>query len=150
MTTHSGATSTPSTRTDNRSDLTVSRSDESVGELMADVSRDLSTLMRQEVELAKAEVRESAQRAGKGAGMLGGAGVVGHLALVFFSVAAWWAIGDSIGHGWSALIVAAVWLIVAGVLAMLGRTELKSMTGMSRTADSVKRIPPAVKGEESA
>ncbi|WP_354176581.1 phage holin family protein, partial [Arthrobacter nitrophenolicus] len=55
----------------------------SLGELLGDVTRDLSTLMRQEVELAKAELKQSASRAGKGSGMLAGAGVAGHFVLVF-------------------------------------------------------------------
>ncbi|MDE8588109.1 phage holin family protein, partial [Arthrobacter sp. NQ4] len=47
----------------------------SLGDLLGDVTRDLSTLMRQEVELAKAELKQSTSRAGKGAGMLAGAGI---------------------------------------------------------------------------
>jgi hypothetical protein len=120
----------------------------SVGELLSDVTQDLTTLMRQEVELAKAEIRQSANRAGKGAGLLAGAGVSGHMVILFVSVAAWWGIGDSTGHGWSALIVAAVWLIIAAVLAMTGRKEIKSVAGLPQTAESVKKIPSAVKGNE--
>ena len=59
------------------------------------MSRDVSTLMRQEVELAKAELTQSAKRAGKGAGMYGGAGVAGWFTLLFLSVALWWASGPS-------------------------------------------------------
>jgi Putative Actinobacterial Holin-X, holin superfamily III len=62
----------------------------SVGEAFSDVAADLGTLMRQEVQLAKSELRQSATRAGKGAGMLVGAGVAGHMVLLFVSVAAWW------------------------------------------------------------
>jgi hypothetical protein len=120
----------------------------SVGDLLSDVTEDLSTLMRQEVELAKAEIRQSATRAGKGAGMLAGAGISGHMVALFVSVAAWWGIGDSTGHGWSALIVAAIWLIIAAVLAMTGRKEIKSVSGLPQTAESVKKIPSAVKGNE--
>jgi hypothetical protein len=126
----------------------VTSSGASVGELLAEVSSDLSTLMRQEVELAKAEVRQSATRAGKGAGMFAGAGVAIHMVLVFVSVAVWWGVGDSVGHGWSALIVAAIWLVIGGVLAITGRSELKSISGLSRTTDTVKKIPEAVKGNE--
>jgi hypothetical protein len=120
----------------------------SVGELLSDVTEDLSTLMRQEVELAKAEIRESATRAGKGAGMLAGAGVSGHMVVLFVSVAAWWGIGDYTGHGWSALIIAAVWLLIAAGLALAGRKEIKSVSGLPQTAESVKKIPNAVKGNE--
>jgi hypothetical protein len=119
----------------------------SVGDLMANVSRDLSTLMRQEVELAKAEAKESATRAGKGAGMFAGAGIAGHFVLLFLSIALWWGIGDATGHGISALIVAAIWAVIAAILALVGRTEMKTVKGMPRTADSVKKIPPALKGD---
>jgi hypothetical protein len=120
----------------------------SVGELLADVSQDVTTLLRQEVELAKAEVKQSATRAGKGAGMFAGAGLAGHMVLLFLSVAAWWGIGDSMGHGWSALLVAGIWLAIGAVLAVVGRSELKAIKGVPQTADTVKKIPNAVKGNE--
>ena len=120
----------------------------SVGELFSDVAMDLSSLVRQEVELAKAELRQSATRAGKGAGMLAGAGVSGHMVLLFASVAAWWGIGDTTGHGWSALIVAAIWLIVAVILGLVGRREISSVPGVPQTAQTVKKIPDAIKGNE--
>lgn len=120
----------------------------SIGELLSDISTDLSTLMRQEVALAKAELTQSGKQAGKGAGMLAGAGVAGHFVLLFISIALWWAIGNSTGHGWSALIVAAIWAIIAAVLAAMGRKEMKNVTGVPRTTDTVKKIPSAVAGNE--
>jgi hypothetical protein len=95
------------------------------------------------VELAKAELRQSATRAGKGAGLLAGAGISGHLVLLFASVAAWWGIGDATGHGWSALIVAAIWLIVAAILGLMGRREISAVSGVPQTAQTVKKIPGA-------
>ncbi|TDE14253.1 phage holin family protein [Jiangella asiatica] len=124
-------------------------SDASLGELLGEVSRDLSSLVRQEVELAKAEVQQSAGRAGRGAGMFGGAGVAGWLALLFLSIALWWAIADATGHGWSAVIVAALWAIIAAVLAAMGRTELRRVRGVPRTAETVREIPDALKGQEN-
>jgi hypothetical protein len=56
--------------------------------------------MRQELELAKAELQLTATRAGKGAGMLGGAAIAGYFVLLFVSVALWWAIGAATGLGW--------------------------------------------------
>ena len=76
----------------------------SLGDLLGDVTRDMSTLMRQEVELAKVELKQSATRAGKGAGMLAGAGVAGHFVLLFLSLALWWALGYVMGLGWSAVV----------------------------------------------
>lgn len=121
---------------------------QSLGELVAEVSRDLSTLVRQEVELAKAEAKQSAQRAGKGAGMLAGAGVAGHMVLLFLSVALWWALGAVMGRGWSAVVVAVLWAIVAAVLAARGRKELRTVEGMPETTDTLKKIPNAVRGHE--
>ena len=71
----------------------------SVGELLGEISGDISTLMRQEVELAKSEIRQSAQRAGKGTGLLAGAAVGGHMVLLFLSIALWWGLGNAIGRG---------------------------------------------------
>ncbi len=132
---------------DTGSDASERAANTSLGDLLGEVTRDLSTLMRQEVELAKAELKDSAAKAGKGAGLLGGAGVAGHMALLFLSIAAWWGLGELIGNGWSAVIVAVVYGIVALVLYGSGRKQLKSVQGVPRTADSVKRIPEALKPE---
>ncbi|WP_416418229.1 phage holin family protein [Paenarthrobacter aromaticivorans] len=116
-----------------------------LGELLSDLTRDVSTLMRQEVELAKVELKESATKAGKGAGMMAGAAWAGHLTVLFLSLALWWALGQLIGLGWSAVVVAVIWGIVAGVLASMGRKELNTIKGMPRTAETVKEIPPTFK-----
>ncbi|MGI3781280.1 MAG: phage holin family protein, partial [Janthinobacterium lividum] len=65
----------------------------SLGERLGNVTRDLSTLMQQEVALAKAEVKQSTSQLGKGVGMLVGAGIGGFFVLLFLSVSLWWAIG---------------------------------------------------------
>ena len=128
--------------------LGQSAGDRSLGELISEVTGDLSTLMRQELELAKAEVQQSASRAGKGAGMLGGAAIAGYFVLLFLSITLWWAIGTATGLGWSALIVAVIWGIIAAILATVGRNSLKSIRGIPKTADTVKKIPDALKGNE--
>src|SRR5919107_3743967 len=120
----------------------------SVGEILGDVSRDVSTLMRQEVALAKAEFRQSGKQAGKGIGMYAGAGVAALLFLSFLSVCVWWALGGEIGRGWSALIVAVVWAIIAAILVMLGRAEMKRMSGLQRTTETLGKVPNALKGQE--
>lgn len=119
-----------------------------LGELIGEISEDLSTLVRQEIELAKAEAKESATKAGKGAGMFGGAGLAGYFVLLFLSIALWWGLGNATGHAWSALIVAAIWAVLALVLVMVGRKEFQSIRGMPRTAETVQKIPNAVKGHE--
>jgi len=120
----------------------------SLGSLLGEVTRDLSTLMRQEIDLAKAELKQSATRAGKGAGMLGGAGYAAAMAVLFLSIAAWWALGTLIGNGWSGLVVAAVWGIVGAILYVSGRKQLREVGGTPETVDSVKKIPETFKRNE--
>ena len=122
----------------------------SVGELLGDITADLSTLMRQEMDLAKAELRETADHAKAGGAMFGGAAVSGQLALLFLSLALWWALGDLIGLGWSALVVGLLWAVVAGALAAAGRARLRQMTPVAqRTIDTTKDIPDALRGHET-
>jgi len=121
-------------------------SDLSIGQIMSDITSDLSTLMRQEVALAKAELKVEASKAGKAAGMLGGAGVAGYLTILFLSLALWGALGSEMGLGWSGLIVAALWGIVAAVLFSIGRNRMKDVNPKpEQTVETVSEIPPALK-----
>jgi hypothetical protein len=123
----------------------------SIGQLFGEISKDLSTLMRQEVALAKAEATQSAKQASKGVGMFAGAGYAGHLTVLFLSFALWWALGYWFDNlAWAALVVAVLWGIVAAVLALRGKKEMKEVQGMRQTADTVKKIPDAMKGNEEA
>lgn len=116
-----------------------------LGELLSDVSRDLSRLFRQEIALAKAELTDSAKKAGKAGGMFGGAGLTALFALLFLSIAAWWALGYLVGNAWSALIVAAVYAIVAVVLALRGRAAAKEIKGLRQTVETAKEVPETLK-----
>ncbi|MDR6167597.1 hypothetical protein QE367_001801 [Microbacterium paludicola] len=120
----------------------------SLGDLLGEVTRDLSELMRQEINLAKAELKESGTRAGKGAGMLGGAGYAALMAIFFLSIALWWALGHLVGLGWSAVIVAVIWGIIAAVLYALGRKQLARVQGAPQTAETLGKIPDALKRNE--
>jgi hypothetical protein len=120
----------------------------SLGDLLAEVSRDISTLMRQELELAKAELKESAGRTAKGAGLLGGAGYGGLMALFFLSVALWWALIPVMGGVWAAVIVALVWAFIALVLYVVGRNQLKEVQGAPQTVETLKEIPETLKRNE--
>jgi len=131
-----------------RSDPPPVGSDRPIGEVFSAVTADLSTLIRQEVALAKAEIRQSATQAGAGAGKLAGAGVAGHMVLLFVSVSAWWGVGQFIGNAWSALVVAVFWAIVGAILYASGRSSLSKVEGLSRTTETTKQIPPALAGHE--
>jgi hypothetical protein len=120
----------------------------SLGDLLGEVTRDVSVLMRQEIALAKAELSESAKKAGKGAGLFGGAGYAGMMTLLFLSIALWWGLGHLIDNGWSAVVVALIWGIIALVLYSRGRKELKTVKGAPETIDSLKKIPDALKKNE--
>ena len=122
--------------------------DVSLGELVGNVTRDLSTLMRQELALAQAELKTEARKTGKAAGALGAAGFAGYMAVLFLSICVWWALGHLIGNGWSALVVAVVWGIVGAVLYSSGRKKLREVNPTpERTVDTLKNVPDALKGE---
>ena len=123
----------------------------SVGEVLGDITSDLSTLLRQEIALAKAELTETANHAKAAGGMFAGAGVAAHLALLFLSLALWWALGDLLDSlGWSALIVGLLWAVAAGVMAAMGRSRMRRATPVApRTVDTAKDIPEALKGHET-
>jgi hypothetical protein len=120
------------------SDGKVSAGEESLGELVSNLSDDLSTLLRKEVALAKAEVRLEVSRAGK-AGMLGGAGFAGWMVAAFASLALTLALAAVIPAGWAALITTALWAIVGGVLFVVGRKRLKQVNlKPEQTAQTLK------------
>jgi len=120
----------------------------SPGELLSNVTKNMSDLVRQEILLAKVEATDSAKKAGTGAGMLTGAAVAGHFVLLFLSIALWWALGNATGRAWSALIVVVIWAIIAAILVVLGKNNLQKVKGLPQTTDTVKEIPNAVKGHE--
>ena len=120
----------------------------SVGELVGNVTRDLSTLMRQELALAQAELKAEVSKTGKAAGALGAAGFAGYMAVLFLSICLWWALGHLIGNSWSALVVAVIWGIIGAVLYSGGRKKLREVNPTpERTVDTLKNVPDALKGE---
>ncbi|HYF72535.1 MAG TPA: phage holin family protein [Nocardioides sp.] len=96
-----------------------------MGDIVGDVAQDLTTLVKQEMELARTELKQEAAKAGKGAGLLGGAGVAGHLALIFLSLTLTFLLDNWMPLEVAALITTLVWAAVAAVLAARGRTELR-------------------------
>jgi hypothetical protein len=120
----------------------------SLGDLLGEVSRDISTLMRQEVALAKAELKDSATKTAKGAGLMGAAGYAALMAVFFLSVALWWALGTLMGGGWAGVIVAVIWAVIALILFMVGRGKLQQVEGAPQTVDTLKEIPETLKRNE--
>jgi hypothetical protein len=106
--------------------------DESIGNLIGQVAGDVSTLFRQEVALAKAELKEEAVKVGKAGGMLAGAGFAGYMVAVLLSLAVVFALGAVMPLGWAALIVAVIWAIIGGVLYAVGRKRMKNVDPVPR------------------
>lgn len=120
----------------------------SLGDLLGEVTRDLSTLMRQEIALAKAELKDSATTSAKGAGLLGGAGYAASLVVLFLSLALWAALATLVGWGWSGVIVAVLWAIIAAILYAVGRKQLKEVQGAPQTVETLQEIPETFKRNE--
>ena len=99
--------------------------DRPIGDLLKQLSEETTTLVKQEIDLAKAEMTEKGKQAGIGAGMFGGAGVSGLLALIFLSFAGMAALDTSIAGWLAALIVGVVWTAVAAVLALQGKNKVQ-------------------------
>ena len=122
-----------------------------VGQLVASVTRDMSSLVRSEIELAKAELRDEAKSAARGGAMLGVAGFLAVLATLLLSFAAVYALTALDLSTWIAfLIVGVVYLIVAGLIAFVGIKALKSIKPPERSIRAAKETAALVKSEGRA
>ena len=106
-------------------DTQVESRERPVGELLKELSEQTTTLVRQELELAKAEMAEKGKQAGIGVGMFGGAGLFGLLALAALTTCVIAALATGMEVWLAALIVAVVYAAVAGVLALLGKQKTR-------------------------
>ena len=116
----------------------MSAPERSLGELVALATQDLSLLVSQEIALAKAEIKREVSAAGKGAGLFGGAGFTGLLALVFLSIALAFAIGKPTTLGVGFLVVGLVYLLAAVVLALTGKKKLSQVGPPAKTIETLK------------
>jgi uncharacterized membrane protein YqjE len=122
----------------------------SLGEVFSDLSSDISTLMKQELELAKVEFKQEVSKAGKGAGMLGGAGLAGWFLLIFLSLALMFLLDNWLPIEVAALITAVLWGAVAGVLALLGRKKLQEANPqLPQTQQTLKEDAQWAKAQKS-
>ena len=109
------------------------------GELVQQLAKETSTLVRQEIELAKAEVTEKGRQAGKGMGMFGAAGILGLLALGALTAAAILALDLAVAGWLAALIVVAVYGTAAGLLVLVGKGRVQEATPPApQTVETVK------------
>jgi hypothetical protein len=113
--------------------------DRSLGELLGDATRDLSTLVRQEIELAKVEIKEEVTKAGKAGGMLGGTAVAALMSLLLLSFAAAWGLTEIVPEGVAFLIVGLMYAAVTAFLYFKGRAELQQVNPVpAQTIDTLK------------
>lgn len=136
--------STPAARSQQEANPSLSggsprERDESIGALVSDIATDVTQLFRQEVQLAKVELRQEASKAAKAGGFLAGAGLAGHMVALFASLALVFALGAVIPIGWAAVIVAVIWAIVGAVLYASGRQRMRAVSPMpQQTVESLK------------
>ena len=119
-----------------------------IGRLVHDASKDISSLVHQEIQLAKSELTVSAKNAGVGAGLFAAAAFVAVLAIIMLSVAiAYFINWAGLGLHWAFLIVFGFYLLVAGLLVLLGIRKVKKVRGPEKAIRQGKEIPKAFKGK---
>jgi hypothetical protein len=121
-----------------------------IGRLVTDASRDISSLITQEIQLAKAELKVSVKAGGVGLGLFAAAAFVAVLAVIMLSVAFAYLIhwnGDGLALQWAFLIVFGVYLIIAALLGFVGYRKFKQVGPPDKAIHQGKEIPRALKGQ---
>jgi len=127
----------------------VNDTDPTIGRLVTDASRDISSLISKEIALAKSELKVSVKAGGLGIGLFAAAGFVAVLAIIMLSVAIAYFIhwnGSGLSLHWAFLIVFAFYLLVAGLLVFVGIRKMKQVRGPEKAMRQGKEIPRALKG----
>jgi hypothetical protein len=119
-----------------------------IGQLVAEASREISTIVSKEIELAKSELKVSAIKGGLGAALLVVAGFVALLSLIILSITIAFFINWN-GHGlslmWSFLIVFGAYILIAGVAGFLGVKSLMKVRAPEKAIKQAQQIPAALK-----
>jgi hypothetical protein len=125
--------------------------EQTLGALFADASRDLSSLVHSEIELAKAEVRREVKNGATGGAMFGAAGFVTVLAVILLSIAAAYGlVALGLHPGWAFLIVAVVYLLAAVLFALIGKRSIAKVGPPERTIRTSKETAAFLKNPRSA
>ena len=128
----------------------VSPGDPTIGKLVTDATRDISTLINKEIELAKSELKVSFRAGGLGLGLFAAAGFLAVLAVIMLSVAFAYLInwnGDGLALQWAFLIVFGVYLLLAALLVFVGVKKVKQVRGPEKAIEQGREIPKALKGQ---
>jgi hypothetical protein len=124
--------------------------DPTIGRLVTDASRDISTLISKEIELAKSELKVSIKAGGTGVGLFAAAGFLAVLAVIMLSVAIAYLIhwnGDGLALQWAFLIVFGFYLLIAALLVWIGVRKVKQVRAPEKAIAQGKQIPSALKGQ---
>jgi hypothetical protein len=126
----------------------VKDTDPTIGALVIDASRDISTLISKEIALAKSELKVSFKHGGTGIGLFAGAAFLGVLAIIMLSVAiAYFLHMTGLDLAWCFLIVFGVYLLIAALLAFIGIKQVKQVKAPERAINQGREIPAALKGK---
>jgi Putative Actinobacterial Holin-X, holin superfamily III len=125
------------------------RPEASLGELVSEMTSELSTLFRKEIDLAKTEAREELKQAGKATRMFGGAALGGWMAVLLLSLALAWLLDQAMNTALAFAIVGVVWAIVAFILQRAGRQMLARVRGLPTTRDTIKEDVEWAKAQKS-
>lgn len=127
----------------------IKDTDPTLGKLVMDAQRDISTLISQEIALAKSEIKVSVRHGGLGIGLFAGAAFLGLLAVIMLSVAIAYFIhwnGAGLDLHWAFLIVFGLYALIAALLAFVGIKQVKQVKAPERAIEQGKQIPSALKG----
>ena len=113
-------------------------SDQSLGTLVSEATQHVSLLVRKELELAKAEVAQTAKGAGLGAGLLGAAAFLGLFTFLFFSLAFAWLLDSFMPRSLAFALVGLLFALLAGVFALVAKKKLTKVGPPRRTVQAVK------------
>jgi Putative Actinobacterial Holin-X, holin superfamily III len=125
------------------------RAEASLGELVGEMTAELSSLFRKEVELAKTEARDELRQAGRAGGLFGGAALAGWLALLLLSLALAWLLDQALNTALAFAVVGVLWAVGAFILQRAGRGALSGVRGLPATRDTIKEDVEWAKAQKS-
>ena len=128
----------------------VQDSDPTIGRLVHDATKDISTLVQKEIQLAKSELKVSVKAGGTGIGLFAGAAFIAVLAIIMLSVSIAYFInwnGEGLALHWAFLIVFGFYLLVAALLVFVGIRKVKQVKAPERAIEQGREIPKALKGQ---
>jgi uncharacterized membrane protein YqjE len=113
--------------------------DRSLGELFSEMGSEVSQLVRSEIDLAKAELKEEAGKVAKAGAVLGAGGFIAYLAVILLSFAAAWGLATAIPEGFAFLIIGTVYVVIAAVCFLVGRQRLQEFSPVPQeTVETIK------------